>query len=179
MTVGDDLVIRRIEPADLDALLPLNNALAPHVGLVDAARMADLVAWAELALAATVGDDLAGGMVAIGPGTAYDSPNYRWFSDRYADFLYVDRVFVAPGHHGRGIGRRLYRPVMERAGARGAPVTCEVNERPPNPGSVAFHRRLGFTKIGSQDYDGGVKRVAMMATEPAGLRGVDPPAVAV
>lgn len=167
MTDSDDLVIRDVRAADLAALLSLNNALAPHVGLVDAARMADLVAWAALALVAEVGGELAGGMVAIGPGTAYDSPNYRWFCGRYADFLYVDRVFVAPSHHGLGIGRSLYGPIMERAGALGVPVTCEVNERPPNPGSVAFHRRLGFTKVGSQVYDGGTKRVAMMATAAA------------
>ena len=167
MANGDDLVIRAVQAADLAALLPLNNALAPHVGLVDAARLARLVDWADLALVAEIGGELAGGMVAIGPGTAYDSPNYRWFCDRYADFLYVDRVFVAPSHHRRGLGRRLYGPIMDRASARGAPVTCEVNERPPNPGSVAFHLRLGFTQVGNQDYDRGTQRVAMMATTAA------------
>ena len=167
MTDGRDLAIRDVRPADLAALLAMNNALAPHVGLVDAARLAELVDWAELASAAEVDGRLAGGMVAIGPGTAYDSPNYRWFCDRYADFLYVDRVFVAPAFHGRGIGRRLYDPVTARAAARGAPVTCEVNERPPNPDSVAFHERLGFTAVGSQDYDGGAKRVVMMAMSTA------------
>ncbi len=158
------MVIRDARPTDLAALLAMNNALAPHVGLVDAPRMADLVDWAEVAVVAEMGGALAGGMVAIGPGTAYDSPNYRWFCDRYPDFLYVDRVFVAPAHHGRGVGRRLYGPVMARAAARGAPVTCEVNERPPNPDSVAFHQCLGFAAVGNQDYEGGAKRVVMMAT---------------
>ena len=166
MTAVQDLLIRDVRPADLPALLPMNNALTPHVGLVDAARLADLVGWAELALAAEIGGTLAGGMVAIGPGTVYDSPNYRWFCDRYPDFLYVDRVFVAPACFGRGIGRRLYGPIMARAGARGAPVTCEVNELPPNPDSVAFHERLGFVTVGSQEYEGGAKRVVMMAATP-------------
>lgn len=164
MANGQSVVLRRPAPADLDALLRLNNDLAPHVGLVDAARLADLLVWAELALMAEVEDALAGGMVAIGPGSAYGSPNYRWFCERFADFLYVDRVFVAPAFHGRGIGRRLYEPIFAQAAARSAPVTCEVNERPPNPNSFAFHQSLGFSKVGSQDYEGGTKRVAMMAT---------------
>jgi predicted GNAT superfamily acetyltransferase len=28
----------------------------------------------------------------MAPGTAYDSRNYRWFSDRFERFLYLDRV---------------------------------------------------------------------------------------
>ena len=160
-------MIRGVCLADLTALLAMNNALAPHVGLVGAARMADLAAWAELALVAELCGTLAGGMVAIGPGTAYDSPNYRWFCDRYPDFLYVDRVFVAPAFHGRGIGRRLYDPVTARAAARGAPVTCEVNELPPNPDSIAFHERLGFVTVGCQEYEGGAQRVAMRAMATA------------
>ena len=166
MTDGRDLVIRDVRPADLAALLAMNNALAPHVALVNAPRMADLVDWAEVAVVAEIGGALAGGMVAIGPDTAYDSPNYRWFCDRYADFLYVDRVFVAPAHHGRGVGRQLYGPVMARAAARGAPVTCEVNERPPNPGSMRFHERFGFKPVGRQETEGGTKSVVLLTVRP-------------
>lgn len=162
MTTAQSPLIRTVRADDLAALLPLNNALAPHVGLIDSRRLADLVIWADLALVVETDGALAGGMIAIGPGTAYDSPNYRWFCDRYADFVYVDRIFVAPDMHGQGIGRRLYRQAMDRAAQRRAPVTCEVNERPPNPESMAFHRRLGFREVGRQDYDGGAKRVVML-----------------
>ena len=37
-------------------------------------------------------------LLVLREGTAYDSPNYLWFSERYAQLLYVDRV-VAPTPH--------------------------------------------------------------------------------
>jgi hypothetical protein len=30
-------------------------------------------------------------------------------------------------------------------------LTCEVNLRPPNEGSLRFHRRLGFREVGRQE----------------------------
>jgi predicted GNAT superfamily acetyltransferase len=44
-----------------------------------------------------------------------------------------------------------------------APVmTCEVNIRPSNEGSMLFHERMGFHQISSQEIDGGQKEVALM-----------------
>ena len=44
-----------------------------------------------------------------------------------------------------------------------APVlTCEVNLRPPNEGSIAYHERHGFKRVGTQETEGGSKEVAMM-----------------
>ena len=39
-------------------------------------------------------------------------------------------------------------------------IGCEVNIRPPNPGSHRFHKRLGFHQVGERHYDGGDKAVA-------------------
>ena len=44
-------------------------------------------------------------------------------------------------------------------------VVCEVNLDPPNPGSDAFHERLGFRVVDEQDT--GDKRVALMVRENA------------
>ena len=41
-------------------------------------------------------------------------------------------------------------------------MTCEVNIRPPNDGSMHFHERLGFRQVASQEIDGGKKEVALM-----------------
>jgi predicted GNAT superfamily acetyltransferase len=71
---------------------------------------------------------------------------------------------VAPHAHGRGLGRLLYDAVVDRARALGlGEVTCEVNLEPPNPGSLAFHRRLGFAQVGEQVTTGGSVRVALLA----------------
>ncbi len=41
-------------------------------------------------------------------------------------------------------------------------VTCEVNLVPPNPGSLAFHHRLGFERMGELQHIPGEKEVAML-----------------
>jgi diamine N-acetyltransferase len=66
---------------------------------------------------------------------------------------YIHFVGVAPGHRGRGLGRRLYTAFFERVATLGCTeVHCITS--PVNTGSVAFHRRLGFEIVdagGEQD----------------------------
>ena len=103
------------------------------------------------------------------PGLDYASENYRWFSERGDSFVYIDRVVVAEEARGTGIGRALYDAVFERAREHGrAEVDCEVNVRPENPQSLAFHARLGFEKLGEQETKGGAYRVALLAAPAAG-----------
>jgi len=118
---------------------------------------------ARLVLVADDGEP-AGFVVALAPGLGYASENYTWFSARSNDFLYVDRIVLAPRLQGQGVGPRLYAAVEETARADGATeITCEVNVRPPNPGSLAFHARLGFTEVGRQQTKGGATEVALLA----------------
>ncbi len=167
--------------ADLPAVLALNEANVPHVGALDAAKLARL--WGE-AFALRVarldggrggaGGGVAGGVVgfvlALVETAAYESPNFGWFVARYPRFVYVDRIAVAEGFRGQGVGRRLYADVEALAGRRGADdgehvawLTCEVNLAPPNPGSMAFHARLGFAGVGERWDEGGATGVRMLA----------------
>ena len=166
--VGPAPVLRDARPADLGAMLELNEAWVPHVGPVDEPRLAALVAGAELALVAVGADDaLAGFVIALGPGVDYDSPNYRWFSGRHDRFTYVDRVAVDVAQRGHGLGRRLYRAVAGHAAAVGSPVVCaEVNLEPPNPGSSAFHAAMGFVPVGTQWTSGDTVKVELLEWRP-------------
>ena len=57
---------------------------------------------------------------------------------------------VASSARGRGYARLLYRDLFDQASkARHERVVCEVNARPPNPESDAFHAALGFVEVGS------------------------------
>ncbi|TDP90500.1 GNAT family N-acetyltransferase [Labedaea rhizosphaerae] len=156
------MLLRPISPADLPELLTVNNAAVPNVNELDAGRFAELGGMAELATVATDGDTLLGFVLAMAEGADYDSANYLWFSARYPRFLYVDRVIVAESGRGAGTGTALYKAVFDHAGP-GVPVTCEVNVRPPNEGSMRFHLRHGFTEVGRQDTEGGTKTVALLA----------------
>jgi predicted GNAT superfamily acetyltransferase len=155
--------LRPYRPADLEAIVAINDAAYPAVPITPAAELADLIAKARLVLVADDGEP-AGFIVTLAPGQDYASENYTWFSARSSDFLYVDRIVLAPRLQGQGVGPRLYAAVDEAARADGATeITCEVNVRPPNPGSLAFHARLGFVEVGRQQTKGGTTEVALLA----------------
>lgn len=148
---------------DLEEVLDLNQRCTPHVGEVDLARLGSILDEATLALVARDGERLAGFVLVLGPGAAYDSPNYLWFARRHEDFRYVDRIAVEPDRHRDGLGTRLYRAVFDHASEAGSPVvTCEVNLEPPNPVSQRFHSTLGFVEVGRQENYGGSVVVQML-----------------
>lgn len=155
--------IRPYTPADLAAVVAINDAAYPAVPITPPEEIADLIALSRLALIADDGEP-AGFLIALAPGRAYESENYSWFGARSSDFLYVDRIVLAPRLQGQGVGPRLYAAVEDAARADGASeITCEVNVRPPNPGSLAFHARLGFVEVGRQETKGGTTDVALLA----------------
>lgn len=164
--------IRPLEPADIDQVSAINEAGVPGVTPADAQEVTRLVELSEFSVVAVDEADDAtvlGFLIVMAPGTAYESENYLWFSERGtdfhgADFLYIDRIAIADGHRGEGIGEALYRELFRVAAEQGrAEVTCEVNTMPPNPGSMRFHERLGFEKVGELVTKGGAYEVALLA----------------
>lgn len=149
---------------DIERLVELNNAAAPAVPIVSADEMAALLETAGFTLAARQNDRLIGFVIGMRPGSDYASENYRFFSQRSADFLYIDRIVIDSQHRGAGTGRALYEAVFDLAKKeRAAQVNCEVNILPPNPESLAFHARLGFDCIGEQATKNGSVVVALLA----------------
>lgn len=149
-------------PADHPQILGLNDGAIPAVNRIDRDELEDLHGQSELLVVARAGTTIAGFLLALNESASYASLNFGYFRHRYDRFIYVDRIVVHPGHRRRGIGAGLYGALF--ALAPDAPrITCEVNLRPPNPGSLAFHEKLGFVVVGEQDTEGGSKRVALMA----------------
>ncbi len=153
--------IWRIARSDFDAVLELNAALVPHVNLIGVDDLQWFADHAAFVRVAKIDDRLAGFLIGLRPGTAYASPNYRWFCNQYEDFAYIDRVAVSQWARRKGIAASLYAAFADSQ--PGVPVmTCEVNLRPPNAGSMRFHERQGFRQVSSQQIDGGEKEVALM-----------------
>ena len=95
-------------------------------------------------------------LIAFDETADYGSPNFHYFRERYPSFAYIDRIITAAHARGKGYARRLYEDMFDLARAAGKPmVCCEVNADPPNPGSDAFHARLGFTVVGTASLDNG------------------------
>lgn len=163
--------LRTIEPADLRALGALNDSAVPAVNPLGATGLRDLLPHCDLALVVleldAPGAPPAGFVLAMAPGASYDSENYRWFAEHRPGTLYVDRIVVAPRLRGRGIGAVLHQAVADHARLRGlTSVGCEVNLDPPNPRSIAFHTRIGFSQVAEQITKNGTVRVALMVREP-------------
>ncbi|MCR9161552.1 MAG: GNAT family N-acetyltransferase [Nannocystaceae bacterium] len=145
---SEPVSIRLLERDDMAWLLRVNNAAVPAVNPHDASSLRALVEGAERCWVATVGKMRAGVLVVYGPGASYESANYRWLSERYERFRYVDRVIVVPEAKGRGVGRGLYEALeAHAASAEAQRVLCEVNIDPPNPASLAFHAAMGWAPL--------------------------------
>lgn len=155
------VTLRDATAADHAAVLALNNAHEPHVNALDEEAFRRLVALAAHFVVAEDADGLLGFVLCVPAGSAYWSENYRWFSERYADFLYLDRVVVDPRARRRGVGRALYADLHRRVMGRWPRIALEVNLRPENPVSVAFHEALGYREAGQRAYEGGAKAVRM------------------
>ncbi len=140
--------LRRLQTDDVPALWQINEEGLPGVGKVSQGALVDLLSLADLPLGAMDGEELVGFVLCLLPGTRYASLNYAWFNQRYEHFLYVDRIAVAQGQRNRQIGGFLYARVIEQAEKHGWPVAAEVSLKPPNPGSMRFHRRHGFSEVG-------------------------------
>ena len=83
----------------------------------------------------------------------YDHKNLRWLRARFNKFHYIDRVIVDDRAHGQGLARLLYDDFARVAHEENLKrVVCEVNTKPDNPGSHAFHLKMGFKGIGDKDY---------------------------
>ena len=150
-----------IDRADYDAVLALNSASVPHVNNIGIDQLDWFAKNAVYFRAARINDRLAGFLIGLRPGTTYASLNYRWFCEHYDDFAYVDRVAVNEWAQRQGVAGASYSDFADSQTGVSS-MTCEINIRPTNIGSMQFHTHLGFKQVGSQEIDSGAKQVALM-----------------
>ena len=156
-------VLRPMVDSDVPDVLRLN---ADHVELLsplDRPRLDDLRRWASRADVIVCDGQTAGFVLVFGPGTDYDSANYRWFGERYGnEFDYLDRIVIDDRFRRRGLASAAYDQV-EAAASRFGRLTLEVNVDPPNWPSLAFHESRGYRELGQRGEPG--HRVSLMAKE--------------
>ena len=149
---------------DFADLLDLNESCVPHVNSISLRHLDDFMAQAFcFSKLCDEQGRLAGFVIALQPGKAYQSVNYRWFERHYESFLYIDRIMVHPAFRRQGIASRIYELLEIEASSAGLPrLCCEVNILPPNPQSQKLHFELGFRSVGTQSTEGGTKEVDLL-----------------
>jgi len=147
----------------MEAVTRVNNDAYPAVPRATVSEMDDLAGLCDLTMVCEVDGEVVGFLFAVEPGKDYDSENYRFFESRGMPHFYIDRIVLGPGSRGQGLGKKLYGEVFREAQRRGFDrVTCEVNLKPENPTSLAFHEAMGFVGVGVQDTKGGSVRVQLL-----------------
>jgi hypothetical protein len=140
--------LRPLTPDDHDAVLALNEANVAALAPMDRARLEQLVSLADRFDVVEVDGEFGGFVITFGPGTSYDSENYRWFAERHgAHFYYLDRIVLDPGHRRQGLGGFVY-DELEHVARRHGRLALEVNLIPRNDASLAFHDRRGYVEVG-------------------------------
>ncbi len=156
--------LRDARREDFAAILALNTESVHFTSPLTAERLDALHRAAAYHKVVEIDGEVVAFLLAFREGAPYDSPNYLWFAERYPQFLYIDRIVVAPAHRGARLGIALYDDIIAFAAASGVPwLMCEFDGEPPNPASIKFHERMGFAEVGTQWLSGGKKRVSLEA----------------
>lgn len=143
-------------------LLALNNAHEKETSFLTADDWAHLIS--EAYDATCIGAD--GFLITFDQSANYDSPNFVWFQHKYQRFVYVDRIVISAKARGQGYAGHLYKGLFDAARLDGIErVVCEVNIDPPNPGSDAFHAKLGFVEVGRASLESRSKTVRYLCKD--------------
>lgn len=158
-------LIRDIELQSVDLIHDLNECALPHVNSVPRSYFREQIGTDAYFRAVHVNNEPVAFVLAMTEAADYDSLNFLWFRERFARFVYIDRVVVGVSHRRAGLGELLYTDLLEWARRRAPRVTCEVNLRPSNEPSFLFHVRQGFGSVGTQETEGGRKTVSLLVRE--------------
>jgi uncharacterized protein len=159
------LAIRDVREHELDAVLALNNTAGRSILVLDAVQLRYFYDHADYFRVAEIDGHLAGFLIALRDGGQYSSPNYRWFSDHYPSFVYIDRIVIANAYRRHGLGRIFYCDVNSFAEVRVPLLTCEVFLEPVDDVVVLFHGTYGFQEVGQQRMGEHGPQVSLLAKD--------------
>jgi len=147
---------------ELPLIVKMNQEALPAVSSVNINDMNHFLTIVDYFRSIKIEDKLVGFLIALTPGKEYHSVNYKWFEKRYNSFMYVDRIVIDLSYQGNGFGKAFYNDLANFSNNKTDRITCEVNIRPKNEGSMIFHKQYGFNQVGTQTTENGKKEVSLM-----------------
>jgi predicted GNAT superfamily acetyltransferase len=164
------LTLRPITDADRTFVLELNAESVHFLAPMDDEHLGYLLEEATFAEIAERAGQRVGFVLLFASGTGYDGLNYAWFTDRYDDFLYLDRIVVSSAHRRAGHASAIYDLVE----ARHPRIALEVNTVPPNLASLEFHHGRGYRPVGERSSADGSYVVEMLIKDRGEAPGSTP-----
>ena len=144
----------QLNEAQCQSIYDLNQANTPEVGSLESIQhLKQLIEFSSYNLLVLKEDEIVGFIICMREGTAYESENYKFFTQRLKKFLYVDRVAIDEQHRRAGLGQAIYEDIFAQAISDSLPIALEVNTQPVNQPSLNFHEKMGFDRIGAKDFD--------------------------
>lgn len=160
--------IRDVREEDFDFILALNKTNVEVLSPMNMENLKNFIKTSNLFLVAEVDGQPAGFLIALREGVDdYESENYRWFSNKYSNFLYIDRVVIDEKFRSKGVGKKFYDAVKQTAEDDGVErVTAEIDIVPYNEASLKFHTAMGFKEVGIQWVRNRTVKVSLQVAEP-------------
>ena len=110
-------------------------------------------------------ETFAGFLLVLPMNIPYKSLNYNWFSERYNNFAYIDRIAIKEEFKSSGIGTLLYTDLEKSLPEEIKMIACEYNIKPPNMISENFHQKMAYKNVGTQFTENNTKQVSLMVKE--------------
>lgn len=134
-----DLIIRKAAASDAPAMVRLLRELADYEKLLHRFHLTEEIAARDMTGAACHTD------LAFSDGQAVGIATWGWIYKSFAARrgIFLEDLYVQPGHRGHGLGRRLLLALAARAHAENGFLEWQVLDW--NTPSIDFYKSLGAT----------------------------------
>lgn len=157
-----EIVLIDLEPKHYQDVLRINQEVVHFLSPLDLEALTHLCSICDTKKVVQYQGKIVAFILALEENKPYLSENYAWFINNLTDFYYVDRIAIDPQYHRLGLGKLMHEAVQKRAIEKNIKqVALEIDIRPINETSLAFHKALGFKEIGTLDTNNGKKTVSL------------------
>jgi uncharacterized protein len=156
------MLIRDVLTNDFSAILELNQESVQFLSPLTPEKLEHLHQQSAYHRVVEDSGEVQAFLMVFAQHADYGSENYRWFCERYSQFLYIDRIVVSSAAQRKGYGQLLYNDLFTVAKTLNVnTITCEYNAEPLNRVSEKFHARNGFNELAKLWSNDGEKCVSM------------------
>ena len=93
------IILKDYQADFFDFVLSSNSLNEPQVGFLDKEKLQSLLNQSNYCKVAFYNNEPAGFLLCLPEDVDYGSLNYKWVSERYSNFIYIDRISAVSYTH--------------------------------------------------------------------------------